>query len=41
VFEPRGLFGVLYWYALYPMHQVVFDGMIDAIRRRAESAGRR
>ncbi len=39
VFEPRGLFGVLYWYALYPVHQVVFSGLINAIARRAESAG--
>jgi uncharacterized protein YbjT (DUF2867 family) len=36
VFEPRGLFGLIYWYALYPLHQFVFDGLIDAIRRRAE-----
>jgi uncharacterized protein YbjT (DUF2867 family)/uncharacterized protein YndB with AHSA1/START domain len=39
VFEPRGLFGVAYWYGLYPLHQLVFSGMIDAIRRRAESPG--
>ncbi|MBI5169442.1 MAG: SDR family oxidoreductase [Candidatus Eisenbacteria bacterium] len=38
VFEPRGLFGVLYWYSLYPIHQVIFSGMADAIRRRAEAA---
>ena len=36
VFEPRGLFGVLYWYALYPVHQIVFSGLIRAIAKRAE-----
>jgi uncharacterized protein YbjT (DUF2867 family) len=39
VFEPRGLFGLLYWYLLYPLHQVVFSGMIAAIGRRAERTG--
>ena len=38
VFEPRGLFGVLYWYSLYPIHQGIFSGMANAIRRRAEAA---
>jgi hypothetical protein len=37
VFEPRGLFGILYWYALYPLHQIVFSGLIAAVRARAES----
>jgi hypothetical protein len=41
VFEPRGLLGVLYWYALYPAHKVVFSGMVEAIGRRAEAAGPR
>jgi hypothetical protein len=36
VFEPRGLFGILYWYALYPVHQIVFSGLIQAIAQRAE-----
>jgi len=36
VFEPRGLAGLLYWYLLYPLHQLVFSGMIAAIGRRAE-----
>jgi hypothetical protein len=39
VFEPRGLFGVLYWYALYPVHQIVFSGLIRAIAKRAEARG--
>lgn len=35
-FAPRGLFGLLYWYALYPIHGVIFGGMIREIGRRAE-----
>jgi hypothetical protein len=37
-FAPRGLFGLLYWYSLYPMHGLIFGGMIRAIGRRAEAA---
>lgn len=35
-FAPKGLFGVLYWYALYPLHGLIFGGMIREIARRAE-----
>jgi hypothetical protein len=34
-FAPRGLFGHLYWYALYPIHKFVFSGLIDAIVKRS------
>lgn len=37
-FDPRGLAGLIYWYALYPIHQNIFSGMARAIVRRAESA---
>jgi hypothetical protein len=37
-FAPRGLAGYLYWYALYPIHTLVFRGMITSIVRRAERA---
>jgi hypothetical protein len=30
-FAPRGLIGHLYWYALYPIHKVVFSGLMDGI----------
>lgn len=40
-FAPKGLSGWLYWYALYPIHRLVFSGMIAAIARRAEKAGAR
>jgi hypothetical protein len=36
-FEPKGLSGLLYWYALYPIHSVIFSGLI---RRLAKQAGR-
>ncbi len=35
-FSPRGLFGLVYWYALYPIHGLIFGGMIREICRRAE-----
>jgi uncharacterized protein YbjT (DUF2867 family) len=31
LFDPHGLFGLLYWYALYPLHQLVFAGMLRGI----------
>jgi uncharacterized protein YbjT (DUF2867 family) len=37
-FKPRGLLGVLYWYGVKPVHAIVFNGMLDGIRRAAESA---
>jgi uncharacterized protein YbjT (DUF2867 family) len=36
-FLPRGLFGILYWYALYPLHQGIFKGMM---KRMALAVGR-
>ena len=30
LFEPRGLFGLMYWYAVLPLHGVVFRGMLAA-----------
>ncbi len=36
-FAPKGLFGVLYWYSLYPIHGLIFGGMIREIARRAEA----
>ena len=37
VFEPVGLPGLLYWYALAPVHAVIFGGLLRAIARRAMS----
>lgn len=33
-FEPKGLLGHLYWYALYPIHKFIFSGMIRALARQ-------
>jgi hypothetical protein len=35
LFAPRGLWGLLYWYAVVPLHQVVFSGMLRGIEREA------
>jgi len=40
LFEPRGLFGLIYWYAVLPFHGLVFSGMLariqsDAVRMAA------
>jgi uncharacterized protein YbjT (DUF2867 family) len=35
IFDPLGLFGLFYWYALYPIHQLVFAGMLRGIARAA------
>ena len=40
VFDPEGLFGLLYWYALFPVHGPVFGGMLAGIARRAREAAR-
>lgn len=37
MFDPEGLFGLLYWYALYPVHGPVFDGMLRGILREARA----
>jgi hypothetical protein len=36
-FRPKGLLGILYWYAVVPLHHFVFGGMLNGIRRAAES----
>lgn len=39
MFDPRGLLGRAYWYAILPVHEVIFRGMLAAIARRATDAG--
>ena len=34
-FAPKGLAGVLYWYALLPLHKLVFNGLIRRVGRIA------
>jgi uncharacterized protein YbjT (DUF2867 family) len=38
VFEPVALPGLLYWYALLPVHGLIFGGLLRAIARRALEA---
>ncbi len=37
-FAPRGLAGFLYWYLLYPIHAVIFSGLIRRIKQAAEES---
>jgi hypothetical protein len=36
-FEPHGLAGLAYWYALYPFHQLIFNGLAHSIVSHAEA----
>jgi uncharacterized protein YbjT (DUF2867 family) len=33
--DPEGLFGLIYWYALFPVHGPVFNGMLRGIAEQA------
>ena len=37
-FDPRGLAGILYWYGMWPLHQLVFAGLLRAIAHAAETS---
>ena len=39
-FMPKGILGRLYWWALYPLHVLIFHGMASRIVARAEAMGR-
>ncbi len=36
MFDPVGLWGLAYWYGVWPLHQIVFSGMLRGIARSAE-----
>ena len=38
-FLPRGLAGLAYWYAVLPLHGIVFRGMLGGIERAAGKSG--
>jgi uncharacterized protein YbjT (DUF2867 family) len=38
MFDPVGLWGLAYWYGVWPLHQVVFAGMLRGIARSAEES---
>lgn len=40
IFEPHGLPGLLYWYLLWPIHIVMFRGMLRRIAAVAQSSNR-
>lgn len=33
IFDPAGMWGLLYWYALYPLHALIFRGMLRGIAK--------
>jgi hypothetical protein len=35
MFDPRGLAGLVYWYGIWPVHRLVFAGLLRGIARRA------
>jgi hypothetical protein len=37
IFDPVGLLGLAYWYTLYPLHSLIFQGMLRGLVRAAES----
>ena len=39
-FDPMGLGGLIYWYALLPVHALIFRGMLKAIASRALARSR-
>jgi hypothetical protein len=40
MFDPVGLLGRLYWYGIYPLHALVFAGMLDGLATRAAARPR-
>ncbi|MEE2639864.1 MAG: SDR family oxidoreductase [Planctomycetota bacterium] len=41
IFDPRGLAGMVYWYSLFPVHRLVFRGMLKAISKQVKDDSRR
>jgi uncharacterized protein YbjT (DUF2867 family) len=41
IYDPLGLSGIFYWYLLYPVHKLVFAGMLRNIVRVAERGASR
>jgi uncharacterized protein YbjT (DUF2867 family) len=35
IFDPVGVFGLLYWYGLFPIHNLIFAGMLKQIAKHA------
>ena len=39
IFDPHGIAGLAYWYALYPVHHLIFEGMLRRIGQAAAAGG--
>ncbi len=39
IFDPVGFWGLAYWYGIYPLHALIFRGMLRRIAREAERRG--
>ena len=37
-FHPVGIWGLLYWYSLMPLHLLIFKGITRTIAREAQAA---
>jgi uncharacterized protein YbjT (DUF2867 family) len=37
LFAPTGFLGWLYWYGVYPVHAFIFNGLVEAVARRARA----
>jgi hypothetical protein len=38
IFDPVGLWGLAYWYGVWPLHQLVFAGMLSGVARAAKES---
>ena len=38
-FRPKGLAGLMYWYAVLPFHGLVFEGLLHGIAEAASLVG--
>ena len=38
IFEPIGVLGLAYWYGLYPIHALMFGGMLRSMARKTSTA---
>ena len=36
IFDPIGFAGLAYWYVLYPVHALIFGGMLRRIKEAAQ-----
>jgi uncharacterized protein YbjT (DUF2867 family) len=41
IFDPAGLMGLIYWYSVYPLNGLVFNGMLKNIAKTIQQNGRK